>query len=388
MSENIFTVEKVVHGGKGIVRDGRSAIFVPFVLAGEKIKIKILPSKKGAVQAELLEVVEASPKRSVSSCPLFGKCGGCQLQHIEYAQQTKIKTDILKETIGRIAKLDIEVGQTAAAKFPYNYRSRIKLHVKKGKAGFFSAINKDILKIEYCHIADAKLNEALGPLSSLLKAKRPRSADLVIAENGLISTVLVNGKKRRTYEHVSMGQGKSWIKTAAGKIPFQQVNPHQNEILKDVVSKLVKNISPKSVIELYAGSGNLTRRIAEYCGDITAVERDIAAVELWEQNFSDTPNVKFIKGESKEFLTKAHKNNIKPDLVLLDPPRTGAKYSAPLIVEIRPQNIVYVSCDPGTLARDIKTLTEAGYKVCSVQPIDMFPQTSHIESVTLLSTTG
>lgn len=388
MEDAIFTVEKLVQGGDGIVRRDERAVFVPFVIPGERVKIRPTGARKPP-RAELTEVMHPSLRRVEPPCPLFTRCGGCRFQHIQYEAQLEYKRDILAETIRRIAKLEPEVKPMTPSPKEYNYRSRIRLHVKEGKAGFFGPKKERFFPVDYCRLAEEGINNLLPQIPSLLEKHRPRSIEVALTENGEPAAVAEFADGLRTFRRKGaggMGKKYEWSEDPGWKPVFRQVNRGQNINLRKTVSELVENSKPDDVIELYAGAGNLTGAIMPHCRRITAVDSDAEAVKLARLKFGHIPggDVKVVRRRAANFLERAKKEKTAPDLVLLDPPRSGAKEAVPGMLALSPRHIIYVSCDPATLARDIRSLHEGGYEARSVLPLDMFPQTAHIESVTLL----
>lgn len=388
MKNRIFKVEKLAHGGMGIVRDVSHAVFVPFVIPGEEISIRIEGGSRKPVRAELVKVVSPSPDRVKPPCPLFGECGGCQIQHISYPAQLKHKTEILTEILAWIAKIRPQVNPFAPSLKQYNYRSRIRMHVRRGVAGFFARQKKKLVPVKYCYISHDTINQAIPSLASLIGMENPESIEL-IHQTDSVAAIVESRRESAIYRMLikdRAGIGK-WTPAPELKVAFQQVNPEQNEALRALVGKVVHDLKVESVIELYAGSGNLTEVIWQHTSQVIAIDTEKEAVDLANERFGKIENgrLRFIRAKADAFLDTAIEKGMKPDLIVLDPPRTGAKESIPGILRLKPGHIIYVSCDPATLARDIKTMLSEGYRLKSITPIDMFPQTSHIETVVVLS---
>ncbi len=384
MTSKTYNVEKLVHHGMGIVHDESSTIFLPFVIPGEKVKIKIVPGTKNPIRAIATEIVEPSPDRVEPRCHLFRDCGGCGLQHIAYPAQLKLKQQILAESLERLAGLNPTIQHVIGSAAEYNYRSRIKLQVKKSRMGFFAHGSNKLVEVGYCHLAKDELNKALLSLENIISQDRPSTIELILMPDKTLAAVAQKGKKKKLYQKEQSGQ--EW-KTATGlRVAFEQVNPIQNQALKETAGKLAAEIRPRGVIELYAGSGNLTEVLLPHCSWIEASDSDKAAVELGNRECAD--NCTFLHHTAASHLADAIERGLGPDMIVLDPPRTGAKEAMPGIASLNPRDIVYVSCDPPTLARDLKYLTNEGYEVKQVTPIDMFPQTAHIEVVVWLGKTG
>lgn len=320
-------IEKLVYGGAGVGFVDRMPIFVPMTVPGDVVECKIVKQWKGYAECSLQRVIQSSQNRVTPKCEHFGRCGGCQWQHIDYATQILWKQIIVEEQLERIGKFKSpNVLPTIPSPKAWNYRSRISLHKdKNGKVGFYAQGSHDLIEIKECLIAD------------------------------------VNNKV-----------GKSEF--------FTQVNPLQNENLKEMVLSITKEGKHKSVLELYCGSGNLTFPLSSIVGEITASDSDKEAIN--HATKSGIKNIRFLHMSAKKTLEYALKEGMKFDSLLIDPPRDGCKDILELIVDLNPKSIVYVSCNPSTLARDLRFLADRGHQFKSVQPIDMFPQTFHIETIT------
>jgi len=388
LKNRTFKVEKLAHGGMGIVRDASHAVFVPFVIPGEEVKIRVEAGSKKPVRAALVEVVSPSPDRVVPACPLFGECGGCQFQHISYPAQLKYKAEILAESLAWIAKIKHTIEPFAPSPRQYHYRSRIRMHVRRGKAGFFAREKKKLVPVKYCFISHESINRAIPYLEPLIGAGDSEAVEL-INENETIAAVVESRGGATVYRMVEKGrvQAYEWAPAPDLKTAFQQVNPEQNHALRSIISANVADIRPEGVLELYAGAGNLTEVLLPLSRWVVSVEAEGAAVELAREKLGnlDEQRLKFLHEKADAALDQAFEEGLKPDLVLLDPPRTGAKESLPGIMRLRPGHIIYVSCDPATLARDLKSMLLEGYQLKSIVPLDMFPQTSHIEAIAVLT---
>lgn len=380
MEQSLYQVEKMAHGGMGIVRERGHAIFVFGVIPGEKVRIRLTGSGK-VRRAVPTEIVSPSPLRVDPPCRLFMKCGGCQLQHMAYPAQAGIKREVLVETLERIGRVGAEVEATLAAPGPYHYRSRIRLQVSGGRIGFFAAGRKDLVPVDYCHLAREELNFALPGLGRLIKKKKPGSIELISSEGGLVA--VLSGLRGRPVFRLDGGE---WKPDPEARTAFTQVNPEQNHSLLKLVEKAAAALRPETALELYAGSGNLTRSLVAAGASVLAVEKDPAAVDLGRaRSESGGWPVEWRESAAGDFLESGAGRKLRPGLVLLDPPRTGAVDAVPGIARIGPSHVIYVSCEPSTLARDAKELLNSGYILNSVTPVDMFPQTAHIESMSVFS---
>ncbi len=370
----------MVYGGWGIVRDGDRTILVSGVIPGEEVSVRIVSTDKKTLKAKPLEIASPSPHRQEPPCPLFGRCGGCGLQHISCFHQAELKRETLIETMQRIAGLETHVTEIMPSPSPLNYRCRIKLHAKGGKLGFFAEGGKELVEIDYCHLAEDAINRRLADAAALLKRDKPSTVELVREEDRVVAMVR-RGKRKKSYV---FSEGEGWISERDKEHAFRQVNPAMNLRLQETISEMGKQIAPGFALELYAGDGNLTEALAPSCNCLLAGDSDLQACRLAEKRLEKFENAEFTNQSAKEMVDDCLEKKRRPDLVLLDPPRKGAREIIAGLAELSPSHIVYVSCDPPALARDLKDLCKAGYRAKVIKPLDMFPQTYHVEAVALL----
>jgi len=348
-------IEKLVYEGRGLGFNDGKAVFVPFAAPGDLLDVRITKSCKGFDNAEIVDILEPGSCRVEPTCPYYGACGGCHLQHVGYAHQLLWKQLILEEQLCRLAKLDgPDVLPTIPSPIIWDYRNRIQAHHKKGKTGFLRRESNEIVDVVECPIASPGVNRKLKEIREDWPSKDSR------------------------YE-ISDDPEET----------FCQVNPFVNEALKQLVVEWFLDLKSKNVLELYAGSGNLTFELAAVAKSIVAVERDKRAVALgneFVEKKSGAAKVCFVASDVERAFGHKEVGAYGPiDLVLTDPPREGMeKPVVQNIAKIGPKNILYISCNPSTLARDLKIFIEEGYQLIRSQPLDMFPQTYHIESVTLI----
>jgi 23S rRNA (uracil1939-C5)-methyltransferase len=344
-------IRDIAFGGKGVGRVGGIACFVAGVIDGEKVRVKIAKVKSRMMEAWLLEVLEPSPHRIAAPCPVFLKCGGCAYQHIAYDHQLVIKETQLREALRRLGGMaEPPVEKMIPSPEPYGYRNRITVHVREGKAGFYAAASNRVVPVGKCLIASEEVD--LG-FQDLLKS-RPRDGDYLIGE-----------KKRYG--------------------GFRQVNNAVAEILKSTVSEAV--LSGESLrgllVDAYCGAGFFAHELQGSFEKVIGIERSIASVAMASRQAAE--NEEYLVGNVEDRLAEAlEAGEPEKTVLLLDPPSEGLEEAAThAILESLPARIVYVSCNPATLARDLKRLAES-YLIERVTPLDMFPQTAEIESVTLL----
>ena len=344
-------IHDIAFGGKGVGRVDGMACFVAGVIDEETVRVRVRKVKARLLEADLLEVTLPSPNRIAAPCPVFLKCGGCAYQHIAYDHQLRIKQTQLREALRRLGGMaEPPVEAMIPSPEPYGYRNRITVHVREGKAGFYAPASNRVVPVEKCLIASSEVD--LG-FKELLKS-RPRDGDHLIGE-----------KKRYG--------------------GFRQVNNAVAEILKKTVSEAV--LSGDSIrallVDAYCGAGFFAHELQGSFTKVIGIERSIASVAMASRQAA--ANEEYLVGNVEDRLDEALKAG-EPDgtVLLMDPPSEGLEEAAVhAILEHSPARIVYVSCNPATLARDLKRLSQS-YLAEQVTPLDMFPQTAEIESVTLL----
>lgn len=354
--------------------DENRRVFVPFVLPGETVRAGVRRHHRQYLEAQLLEILEPSAERTTPPCPYFQKCGGCQWQHINYEAQLKFKREIFVETLQRIAKIENpDVAPTIPSPKIWNWRSRVTFHRNEnGRIGFFEAESHKVVDIENCRIVEEAINEKLSGLRT------------------------AGEKGEKDFEF-----------RAGGEKGFTQVNPLQNENLKRLVREWAEKIPHDHIVELFCGGGNFTEVLAPLAKKMVAVDSDRAAIEEAQKNFAAPFPVQFFCTDALRFFAEYQPNSKgvlgvrlsrtpdfseveftsaeRIDLLVLDPPRDGAGPVVEGVLKNQPAHIIYISCNPATLARDLKYLKDfAGYQLVQSQPIDMFPMSFHIESLNLI----
>lgn len=378
-------IESIVFGGQGLahLEDGRVAL-VSYAAPGELVEANVEKVHPDYVEATTTKVIEASPDRVEPPCALFGRCGGCQLQHMDYAAQLVAKREVVVEQLRRIGHFeDITVDETVGAEDPWGYRNHIRLSTgpTHGDVGFISRRGRGLLTVNECPIAHPFVNELLPKLQG--KARGLHQVQIRVGANP--DSYLIAPEIEEL--DVASGQ-KAYLEKLGGHTfivsdsAFFQVNHEQAEKM----AKLVGDYLPKKgklLVDAFAGVGTFAVLFADRFDRVLAIEEAASATKDAAQNVKATPNVQIRTGKV-EFVLPDLMN--PPDAVLLDPPRPGcAPPVLEALVEFRPSSIVYVSCNPATLARDLRVLVDGGFVVDRVTPIDMFPQTGHVETVTRLS---
>jgi 23S rRNA (uracil1939-C5)-methyltransferase len=404
-----ITLSTMAHGGAALGRHEGRVIFVDGAIPGETVRAEIVEDKERFAHARVLDVIQPSPDRVTPRCPHVPECGGCQWQHIAYARQLVLKTDVVRDQLTRIAGLEeAPVQPILPSPSPWHYRNRVTFGVSEsGELGFQRRRSHQIEPIYVCFIADVRLMELyddldldLPNLTHLTLMAGTEEDDLLMAfgtEEDVppslsvdlpVSCVhLVSGEAAIPVNligrnHVAQQVTGHTYRVSAGR--FFQVNTAVAETLVRLVRTFLKPSPEDTILDAYAGVGLFTLPLSEQAGLVYAVELDPGATEDLIINLGQIENVEVIEGPVEAVL---------PDLaeaeplhgVVVDPPRQGLDVAViDALVAAGPSRLVYVSCDPATLARDIKRLLRGGYRLDTVQPVDMFPQTFHIETVTRL----
>ncbi|MCL7487751.1 MAG: 23S rRNA (uracil(1939)-C(5))-methyltransferase RlmD [Desulfobulbaceae bacterium] len=426
-------IEKIIHGGQGLARqDDGFVILVPFVLPGEQVLAREQKKLRGHIEAEPVEILEPSPDRVVPPCPYYMQCGGCDLQHMSPGAQHAAKESIVRESLTRAG---IDPGEhvfrpIVPSPGSFGYRHRIRLKIDAGGAiGFHRAGSNSIVDIENCLVATDLLNRALDELrrSGLAKAAAPAVKEIELlhspADDRVYCVLHTSGDPAGSKKIIAdcipeletiaavtiIGRTKAELKVHgrdesvlrqdfAGIVPdrpyslswtpgcFSQVNAGQNVRLVELACQMAGEVKGREALDLFCGMGNFSIPLALKGGLVTGIERHQECIERARINAAraDLPGIRFIDRDVNKWMRKAVKRSAKYDMVLLDPPRKGMGRDIIQVAELSPSRIIYISCDPATLARDIALLQNCGYSLASIAPVDMFPQTHHIETVVML----
>ncbi|WP_457640765.1 class I SAM-dependent RNA methyltransferase [Persephonella sp.] len=416
-------IEKLVYGGKGIGKIGDKVCFVPFVLPEEEVEVEILKEKKSFAECKAVSILKESPYRTDPICKYFKYCGGCDYLHIRYEKQVEYKKEILIETLNRIGKLNIDkIDKTFPSERQFNYRNRTQLKIKGEKVGFFMKESREIINIDQCYLLKEDLNNAIEGIRDLLKflVFQPFEVHLYSSSRDELLVKLLFPRKIRRFpiglKHLKSFFGKNLtgagIYRAKGEFPernillgkgftyedvgnlsfrvsmnsFFQVNRFQVKNLIEAVVDNLEGESFKTVIDLYCGVGTLTIPAGKYAKNVYGIEANPYAVQDANHNkkLNHTPNVRFLNMDAQESIDFINEKN--PDLIILDPPRTGLQKQLTkfLVSKKSIKKIIYVSCHPPTFARDLNLLTEGKFSIEKLYMIDMFPQTHHMESIAVL----
>jgi 23S rRNA (uracil1939-C5)-methyltransferase len=411
-------IEKLTYGGDAMGRlsDGR-AVFIPFGLPGERVRARLAEEKKNFARGELLEILEPSHERIAAKCKHFGECGGCHYQNLPYDAQLKAKTEILRDQLQRIGKIENpRVQPMVACPNPWNYRNHMQFHLtKEGKLGFVGAGFRDglrpplskIIPITECYLPEPAI-DTLWPqlelepdapfervsirtgvaddLMLILESDELEAPELEL-EAG-ISVVHLTEDDALVMagdDHIIMRVLDRDFHVSAGS--FFQVNTVMAEkMVGHLLDKL--SLPAKTILDVYCGVGLFSAFLAPKCERLIGIESSASACEDFAVNLDEFDHVELYEGAAEDVIPAlVERVNSLPDeqlIILLDPPRAGVdKRALDGIRELAPKVIAYVSCDPSTLARDAARLIAGGYRLLEVAPFDLFPQTYHIESISL-----
>ena len=376
--------EMAFEGGTVAHHEGRT-IFVECGLPGETVLAELDRERAGVFHGRAVEVLEASPDRVEPECVYFGECGGCQWQHISYEHQLELKRDIVREQLRRIGRLnDVPVSPTVGCENPWGYRNHIRFSAKaRGEIGFVRRGTHKFLRIDECKIADPWINEVLPRLQGhgsglhQVAIRRGVSTGEVLIQPD-VSHIDAGLASSGSFYHEELLGHRFRISGAS----FFQTNTPQAERLIGLVRDRLDLQPNETLADAYAGVGTFAVILAPLVRRVIAIEESAAAVDDATVNIERSPNIEYHKGRVEDVLPSIDE---RIDALILDPPRMGAHAGAiAAVVATRPFRIAYVSCDPATLARDLRLLADGGYDLLDVTPVDMFPQTYHIECVASL----
>ncbi|WP_297571256.1 23S rRNA (uracil(1939)-C(5))-methyltransferase RlmD [uncultured Anaerovibrio sp.] len=437
-------IESLGTSGEGVGRIDGFTVFVEGGLPGEDLFIRITEVKKNYAAADLLKIINASHDRVKPPCEIYRECGGCQLQHLSYEGQLMAKRQQVKDAMERIGHLkNLTVLPTIGAREPWNYRNKVAFPVGRDRGrtiiGCFAQGTHKIIDSSDCMIQDKINNEAISAVREVIdKLNIPvydedrhtgviRHVVARTGEKGQLMVVLVTATKRlsrekeiikllrsrlpqmvslqqniQTYRNnVILGRetkllwGRPTIKARLGKFSFNvsarsffQVNTKQAEVLYDKALEFAQLTGKETVIDAYCGTGTISLYLAQKARKVYGVEIVSPAIKDAEKNARENKvkNAEFIVGDCTKVMPRLFKQGVRPDVIVVDPPRAGCtEVVLKTFANMKPNRIVYVSCNPATLARDLEILDKLGYKAEKVQPVDMFVASSHVESVALIN---
>ncbi len=441
-------IEDLTHDGAGVAKVDGYALFIPKALPGEMVKVKVVKTKKGYGFARILETIEESPNRTEPPCPIYNQCGGCQLQHMSYEAQLQYKQKQIQDVLERIGQItDIPVHPTLGMNDPWRYRNKAQVPVGEDEngliAGFYQERSHRIIDMDECLIQHQENDEVVSHVKEIVKKYGIRGYDEdkhlgtlrhVVArygkQTGDIMVVLVTrGKelpnKKNIIEDIKQAipkvksivqnvnpkrtnvifgdqsivlWGDEYIYDSIGDIrfaisarSFYQVNPDQTKVLYDKALEYADLKGDETVIDAYCGIGTISLFLAQKAKHVYGVEIVPEAISDAKKNaeMNGFTNVDFAVGEAENVMPWWYAQGVRPDVIVVDPPRKGCDEKLlETILNMQPKRVVYVSCNPSTLARDLRVLEDGGYQTKEVQPVDMFSHSTHVESVASLTYKG
>ena len=439
-----FIIDGYSHQGEGIGRINNFTVFVPGAILGERVRVKISEVKKNFARSRLEEVISSSPHRIKPLCPVYHLCGGCHLQHIAYEKQLEMKKGIVENALERIGNQNIKALPTIGMKDPWRYRNKGYFQVKQEKGrvrlGFYKAGSYDFVSASGCVLFSSQINRLVSYLEEQLslqkvtaynsKTGRGNLRKILIRESRGAGEVMIvfitkednlgfnqnilNDLVRMFPQVVSVFQninrspkavlsgkdfrlleGKADLEEAIGPFRFRispqsffQVNVAQAKILNEKILEYANLSGEETVIDSYCGTAAISMYLGKHAKKVYGIEIEKSAIRDAKINceLNNISNIKFFTGRAEEWLYRWRRKGEEVHIIIVDPPRKGCSpKTLKEITKIRPKQILYVSCNPSTLARDLKYLTkDDDYKLKKILPIDMFPQTGHIECIASL----
>lgn len=419
-------IERLVYGGKGLGRHNNMVVFVPDVITGEKVLVEVRTRKKDYAEAELIEIIKPSPHRITPACPIYHECGGCQWMHMDYPFQVQAKREVVAETLKRGLKTeDIAVPPLIPSSTPLNYRQRVQFKVQyengSYQIGYYKRETHQLVDVDECLLLRPLLNKALKKIRLLLNSGKitqltnlkelhmhcssdERAIAFILYADG-ISKDKIENLFKEIKETVSEAAGIIFIDKYKKRIiagnpfieeelqgisfrisadSFSQIDWEQNKSLVKLALDYIGDKQYNNGLDLFCGIGNFTLFIAKNADNVIGIDSGKTAIDDAEYNSKKNliKNIRFMYNDVKYRMASLLAEGSCFDLVLIDPPRNGVgKESVNLIAGFQPSKIIYISCNPVTLSRDIVYFKAKGYEIKRLQAVDMFPQTYHIETV-------
>ncbi len=389
-------LQRMAPTGEAIGQHDGLVIFVPFGMPGDKIEAEITFRRKNYARARITQILHPSPQRVPPPCQHFGLCGGCEWQHIPYLLQLEYKTNAVKEQLSRVGKIkDALVRSCIASPVEYHYRNHMQFALSAGnRPAYHQPASSEVVEIEDCRIVDPAINALIANCGSRIAAMTPAPVP-GRAIRGVHIRVDPHTAETTTFLEYDDGSISSDVDAIQAEIAgyrytispasFFQVNTAAAELLLHEVLHALGLNGHERVLDLYCGVGLFTLPISNMAGRVVGVETGASAVRDAATNLQGHTNAQVIQSSVEQALwgSVLHEHW---DAIVVDPPRAGVNYDALIsLLHLHAERIVYVSCDPATLARDARILCDRGYSLTYIQPLDMFPQTHHVEAIALFS---
>ncbi|MCH7570911.1 MAG: 23S rRNA (uracil(1939)-C(5))-methyltransferase RlmD [Deltaproteobacteria bacterium] len=409
-------IDSLTYGPYGIGRDNRRVILVPLTVPGDEAGVRIVAEKRNYAIGELSHLLKPSPLRQAPPCPYFERCGGCPWQQIEYEGQLAAKEKIVVDALHRIGRLDgFQILPILRSPQEYGYRRRIRLQSDgRKRLGFYRALSHELIEIDSCLIADPQVDRHLSVAREWIKGLRTKLRFVeIIMSDGEQQTVLVGRSEERFFQeddalcapfvsgqkeikgviisgpgwHRSWGRTKIHIQSQDDLIMevdgniFTQVNREGNNLLVGEILQWGEFDHQDRVLELYSGTGNLSLPAARRAGEIVAVDGNPQSIRNGKENgrLNRIENIRWLCSDVPKAVRRLVTDQEQFSKIILNPPRSGAKGLEHELASLNADKILYVSCNPPTLARDLSALSKKGYRLTRVRPIDLFPHTFHVE---------
>lgn len=394
-------VERLDHYGRGIIKINGKIGFIKNSLPGEEIKMQITKENKKYFEGNCTKIHQDNENRTIPICPYYHYCGGCQLMHMNQKLQKEFKTEKVKNIMDKFLSSEVIV-QDVIQESNINYRNKVVLHVKNNRLGFYQDKSNDLIEIEKCFLVNDKINEILPILKKYIEEET--NINKITIKIGNITNeimIIVEGKVKNNFKLLEIANvvvindqiitDKKYITSYIGKKEyvvsknsFFQVNYFVATKIYDKVRSYIASLGCKNVLDLYCGAGTIGIYIADLVDNVLGIEVVDDAIRDAEINkkINKVDNVRFLLGKVEDLTSNI---NDKFDTIIVDPPRSGLDQKViKTLLEVKPKNIIYVSCDPITFARDLKLL-ENDYNISEVTPYDMFGNTYHVECVCVLN---
>ena len=381
-----LTITSISKFGEGVDLKNDLPLFISGAIQGEEVIVQKTTRTQNYETAIVTEVLKPSSKRVTPFCKYYGSCTGCQLQHIQYEEQLVIKKTRVQEALNKITKLsNVSIKNTIPAPETTHYRNHARFTVRYGgKLGFVNKNTREFIQIDECKIMNKGINDKINQLQN----KCEETSQLSIRHSNINNSFLIQPNLKS--DQINLETGQKHYRETVNEIPFKvaspsffQVNTAQIPTMGEIIKTHLAFKGSEIIIDAYAGVGTFAGLLSPYVKKIFAIEESPSAIQDGKDSLGHLTNIEFIQGKTESVLDNISENI---DAIIVDPPRKGCDIqSIKSILKMKPNNIIYVSCDPDTLARDLQLLLNGMYKIDLIQPLDMFPHTHHVETIVVLT---